>query len=188
MTWVTGEYAVFTISISFITDETQFPPGPDPAQQLLDHYLYSQSFPGSDVLNWTSMQNQLQGAIRENLGADVDLDEMLLRRGSVEMILIAATLYKIVKDSNDVLDTIQKTAERLRRIVKSFLDLLPGAPQRQVTAVGRPGTGLLNGLGASKGAWRRLPVYGDASTLQIYLVISNIVLIVGLLVFLGLRS
>ena len=119
------------------------------------------------------------------MGGDVELDAMLMRRGSLEIVVIAATLYKLVKDFNDVLDTIQKTAERLRRIVKDFLEALPRTMQHRVTSVGQPGSGLLNSLGASQTSVARRR---DLSTLEIYLVVSNIVLIIGLLVFLGLRS
>ena len=185
---VVGEYARFTISVSFVPESSQSPqsaPNVDPAQQLLSNYLDGESSPGLPPLNWVWLKDELRSALHADMGEDVDLDAMLVRSGSLEIIVIAATAYKVVKNFNDVLDTIQKTAERLREIVRDFLKPLPVTMQHQVTATARPGSGLISSVGSSRSSVTRR---SDLSTLDIYLAVSNIVLIIGLLVFLGLRS
>jgi hypothetical protein len=189
---VSGEYAIFTIRLTAIL----------PAQGLrqrdtADGDQYEAELlsvlQGSDLIR--PLRQQLDQVIKSQLGSDINLDSLHVREGSVELILVATTAYKLVTNFNEVLDNLQKTAERLRQVLRAFTTTIFGsrAPAEAgidvwyITAMARPGTAL-QGAKDAGGSEPRLGVLGlsGSALLVVYLALSNLALIIGLLVFLTL--
>lgn len=185
---VSGEYAVFTTKITFPAtsfDEAQDASTPPSAEADVEHTVLTTI---SSSANRTALKADLATSIRKDLGLEVDIDDLIINPGSIEVIVIATTIYKVVKNFDDVMDTLQKAAENVRRIVKAFVDRVSNAEQTRATATVEPGSGLLRAAQARPGASERWSSTAAGSPLVAYLALSNLALIIGLLIFLALRT
>jgi hypothetical protein len=130
-------------------------------------------------------------AVRKDLGDNLDLEEFTVGQGSIELILVVTAIYKFVKNLNESVENIQQATEHLRTIIRGLLPgRAPNAIDRyHVTASGQPGSALVAASSEQMDhfTWGITGLSAN-SLLMVYLILSNVALITGLLVFLALKA
>lgn len=116
-----GEVAVITISVDVLLPSQGGPNRgvPEEWQRIFYEENRLLEVVGGQL---GEMHAELTAAAREHLGPDIRLDRPALRRGSVEVIIVASAVYHAIKNVNDFIETLEKFREHARRIVLKVLE------------------------------------------------------------------
>ncbi len=119
---VSGELATIVIKTEFTDIAYEYGQDGSPEQELIRLLTGERQGRGVRMSNAPFvLQAQFDATIKEAFGRDVVVDKYAVRRGSVEIVLVVTAVYKLVKDFNDIVDTIAKATENVRRVWTSFM-------------------------------------------------------------------
>jgi hypothetical protein len=148
------------------------------------------------------IQAAVNSEIRRDLGVDVQVDDFVVTKGSVELLFVLTTSYAVIKNFNEYVETLAKAAENVRRLVHGVLRRLP-PPNMQLRSwsdyeigagVERSRRQLTSGDGGggpsgSYGPGLRGPLGApSASALMLFVLAFNSLLVVALLVVVLVRT
>src|SRR5690349_13085840 len=54
------------------------------------------------------LHSQIRSIVLQELGPEFDVDPLAVRYGSVELLVVISTVYKLIKNSNEVIENLEK--------------------------------------------------------------------------------
>jgi hypothetical protein len=138
------------------------------------------------------LHGQIRSIVQEELGPDFDVDPLAVRYGSVELLIVVSTVYKLIKNSNEVLENLEKAVERIRRLIAGLMARTVGPPtltrarvdptERFIAAAG-PSDVMVSSQGVAGSALIR----SGRMDATLALALANFVVLLALLVVVALK-
>jgi hypothetical protein len=77
--------------------------------------------------NRGEIQAAVRNEIRRELGPDVQVDDFLVTKGSIELLFVLTTTLTVIKNVNEYVEALAKASENVRRVVHAVLARMPAA-------------------------------------------------------------
>ncbi|MGH2636295.1 MAG: hypothetical protein ACRDHU_09170 [Actinomycetota bacterium] len=111
----TGEMATIRVLVTFPQEERGDVPYQSPPPSVLEELRNQRK----------QLHQQIEEEIRDLLGPDAEVDELVILSGSLEILALVSTVATVVTNFNSLVDNLGKATERIRRAVRFVLRRLP---------------------------------------------------------------
>jgi hypothetical protein len=134
------------------------------------------------------LQAAVRNEIRRELGADVQVDDFLVTKGSIELLFVLTTTFTVIKNVNEYVEALAKASENVRRVVHGVLGRMPPAEmQLRSWSDFEVGAGVTRARRSDDPDGRGVGA-PSASALMVYVLALNSLLVLVLLLVVLLRD
>jgi hypothetical protein len=113
-----------------------------------------------------NLQSDVAKGIRRIVGRDFDVDPLIIRPGSIEVLVIITTISAVLANYNEFMERLFKAAEHTRRVVRNAIAAVGAAQEGQYSVLSSVTTGsALESISEGLAAQSQPQSTGIASTL-----------------------
>jgi Fe-S-cluster formation regulator IscX/YfhJ len=170
---VSGPVATITI----VLDEI-----PDIARLDIDQDDFAQNWipTAFQRLRRAEFDSQIRRIVLEELGQGFDVDPVRVRFGSLELVIVVSTLYRVIKDFNEFSDQIMRAREKVRRWVLGLMN--SPVPAISVTATSEVSSLVLGDLGGDDRLDGRLVRLRESNAILVLLLAVTVLAMTAVLI------